>query len=152
MHNISIFGTSSDAGKSTLTFIIAKLLQQRGIDATVFKAQNVSNNSSVADDGSEIAISTFFQSLVLGCETSWHQNPILLKSGMKNRASLVVRGEEVGQKDVRSYYHDLDTLKPIVEEGFCYLDQKYACVVAEGAGGLCGVKSASKRSLKYLHR
>ena len=26
MNNISIFGTSSDAGKSTLTFVIAKIL------------------------------------------------------------------------------------------------------------------------------
>ena len=26
MNNISIFGTSSDAGKSTITFVIAKIL------------------------------------------------------------------------------------------------------------------------------
>jgi adenosylcobyric acid synthase len=135
MHDLSIFGTASDVGKSTLTFVIARLLQERGISTVPFKAQNVSNNSQVADDGSEIAISTFFQASVLGVETSWHLNPVLLKSGGYNRTSLIVRGKEVGQKDVRSYYRDLDMLKPVVEEGFTFLSRRYDCVVAEGAGG-----------------
>ncbi len=135
MHNISIFGTSSDAGKSTLTFVIAKLLQNSGIKTVAFKAQNVSNNSKVADDGSEIAISTYFQNSVLGVDTSFHVNPILLKSGFQNQASLIVQGQEVGQKSVRSYYKDIDKLKPIVKEAFSYLDDRYDCVVAEGAGG-----------------
>ncbi len=135
MHNISIFGTSSDAGKSTLTFIIAKALQKRGINTTVFKAQNVSNNSHIADDGSEIAISTHFQSQVLGCETSWHQNPVLLKSGSRRSASLIVRGVECDEMNIKEYYSSLDALKPTVEEGFLYLDKKYDSVVVEGAGG-----------------
>ena len=44
MNNISIFGTSSDAGKSTITFVIAKILQDAGFSVAPFKAQNVSNN------------------------------------------------------------------------------------------------------------
>jgi len=135
MHNISIFGTSSDAGKSTITFVIAKLLQDMGIKTVPFKAQNVSNNSQVADDGSEIGISTYFQASVLGVPTSYHLNPILLKSGRKNAASLIVKGKELGEKDVRSYYKDLDQLKPIVKEAFSTLSSQYDCVVAEGAGG-----------------
>ncbi len=135
MHNISIFGTSSDAGKSTITFVIAKLLQNMGISTVPFKAQNVSNNSQVADDGSEIAISTYFQASVLGVETSYHINPILLKSGAKSSASLIVEGKEIGNKDIRSYYRELDNLKPIVKKSFEYLDKKYDCIVAEGAGG-----------------
>ncbi len=135
MHNISIFGTSSDAGKSTLTFIVAKLLQKRGIKSTVFKAQNVSNNSHIADDGAEIAISTHFQSRVVGVKTSWHQNPVLLKSGSQNRVSLIVRGCEMVQKDIHGYFRDISMLKPVVDEGFLYLDKMYDCVVAEGAGG-----------------
>ncbi len=135
MHNISIFGTSSDAGKSTITFVVAKLLQDMGISTAVFKAQNVSNNSQVADDGSEVAISTYFQASVLDIETSYHINPVLLKSGAKNHASLIIEGKEIGNKDVKSYYRELDTLKPIVKKSFEYLDYKYDCVVAEGAGG-----------------
>lgn len=134
MRSISIFGTSSDAGKSTLTFVIARLLQERGINVGVFKAQNVSNNSRVCDDGSEIAIAQYFQAEVLGIPTSYHLNPILLKSGHGNSASLIVKGHVVEDKEVREYYRDLDTLKPAVDECFEYLSKRYECLVCEGAG------------------
>lgn len=134
MKSISIFGTSSDAGKSTLTFVIGRLLQERGINVGVFKAQNVSNNSRVCDDGSEIAIAQYFQAEVLGIPTSYHLNPVLLKSGHGNSASLIVKGQVVEDKDVREYYRDLDTLKPAVDECFEYLSYRYECVVCEGAG------------------
>ncbi len=134
MQNISIFGTSSDAGKSTITFVIAKILQDMGISVVPFKAQNVSNNSHVCDDGSEIAIAQYFQAEVLWVETSYHLNPILLKSGRGSSASLIVEGKVVEDKDVREYYRDLDYLKPAVDRCFKYLDEKYDCVVCEGAG------------------
>ena len=134
MKNISIFGTSSDAGKSTITFLIAKILQNKGYSVTPFKAQNVSNNSHVCDDGSEIAIAQYFQASVLGIKTSYHLNPILLKSGRNSSASLIVNGKVVQTKDVREYYRDLDTLKPSVIKAFKYLDKKYDCVICEGAG------------------
>ncbi len=134
MKNISIFGTSSDAGKSTMTFVIAKILQELGHSVVPFKAQNVSNNAHVCDDGSEIAIAQYFQASVLGLPTSYHLNPVLLKSGRGNSASLIVEGKVVSQKDVRAYYRDLDTLKPAVKRCFDYLDARYDCVVCEGAG------------------
>jgi adenosylcobyric acid synthase len=134
MKSISIFGTSSDAGKSTLTFVIGKILQNFGYSVAPFKAQNVSNNSHVTDDGSEIAIAQYFQAHVLGVPTSYHLNPVLLKSGSGNRASLIIKGKVVEDKDVREYYRDLDMLKPAVDECFEYLQSRYDCVVCEGAG------------------
>jgi adenosylcobyric acid synthase len=134
MKNISIFGTSSDAGKSTITFVVAKILQDLGYSVAPFKAQNVSNNAHVCDDGSEIAVAQYFQAHVLGVETSYHLNPILLKSGRNSSASLIVEGKVVETKDVREYYRDLDVLKPAVNRCFEYLDSKYDCVVCEGAG------------------
>ncbi len=134
MHNISIFGTSSDAGKSTVTFLIGRILQEAGYTVAPFKAQNVSNNAHVADDGSEISVAQYFQSKVLGVTTSWHNNPVLLKSGRGSSASLIVGGKALCSKDVREYYRDLDSLKPIVKEGYAYLDARYDCVIAEGAG------------------
>ncbi|HIP50899.1 MAG TPA: cobyric acid synthase [Campylobacterales bacterium] len=134
MHNISIFGTSSDAGKSTLTFVIGKIIQDAGYTVAPFKAQNVSNNAQVCDDNSEIGIAQHFQAEVLSVPTSYHLNPILLKSGQKNSASLIVNGKAVASKDVHEYYRDLDTLKPAVDEAFNYLNARYDCVVCEGAG------------------
>jgi adenosylcobyric acid synthase len=133
-NNISIFGTSSDAGKSTITFVIGKILQDHGLSVAPFKAQNVSNNSHVTDDLSEIAIAQYFQADVLGVPTSYHLNPVLLKSGRGSSASLIVEGKVVKDKDVREYYRDLDTLKPAVDRCFEYLDSKYDCIVCEGAG------------------
>jgi len=134
LNSISIFGTSSDSGKSTITFIIAKMLQDLGYKVAPFKAQNVSNNSRVADDGGEIAIAQSFQAEVLGIKTSYHMNPILLKSGHGNSASLIINGKPSGEKDVRDYYKDLDRLKPIVDKSFEYLNKKYDLLVCEGAG------------------
>ncbi len=134
MHNISIFGTSSDAGKSTLTFVIGKIIQDAGYSVAPFKAQNVSNNAKICDDSSEIGIAQHFQAEVLGVPTSYHLNPILLKSGQKNSATLIVNGQEVASKDVHEYYRDLETLKPAVDQAFNYLNARYDCVVCEGAG------------------
>jgi len=134
MNNISIFGTSSDAGKSTLTFVIAKIIQDMGFSVAPFKAQNVSNNAFVCDDKSEIAVAQYFQAQILGVKTSYHLNPVLLKSGRGSAASLIVEGKVVTNKDVREYYRDLDLLKPAVKRSFEYLDAKYDVVVCEGAG------------------
>ena len=71
---------------------------------------------------------------MLGITTSYHLNPILLKSGQKNLASLLVNGKVVANRDVREYYRDLDSLKPAVKSAFEYLDKYYDCIVAEGAG------------------
>jgi adenosylcobyric acid synthase len=134
LYNISILGTSSDAGKSTITFIIAKIIQDLGYTVAPFKAQNVSNNAKVCDDNSEIAVAQHFQAEVLKISTSYHMNPVLLKSGRKSSASLIVNGKTVATKDVREYYRELDSLKPAVKEAFEYLDKRYECIVAEGAG------------------
>jgi len=134
LHNISIFGTSSDAGKSTLTFVIGKIIQEAGYTVAPFKAQNVSNNAHVCDDNSEIGIAQYFQAEVLGVPTSYHLNPILLKSGQKNSASLIVNGKAVASKDVHAYYRELETLKPAVDEAFEYLNTRYDCLICEGAG------------------
>jgi adenosylcobyric acid synthase len=144
LYNISIFGTSSDAGKSTISFVIAKIIQDLGYSVAPFKAQNVSNNAVVADDGSEIAIAQYFQAEVLQTPTSYHINPILLKSGKRSSASLIVNGKVVMDKDVREYYRDLDGLKPTVKEAFRYLDSRYDCVVAEGAGSPVELNLMSK--------
>ena len=134
MNSLSVFGTSSDAGKSTLSFAITYLLHSRGIKVAPFKAQNVSNNSQVCDDGGEIAIPQYFAAEAIGLRTSANLNPILLKSGGKSKAHVIVNGKSVANKDVWGYYRDIDTLKPHVKKAFTTLLKEYDCIVAEGAG------------------
>lgn len=134
MNSISIFGTSSDAGKSTLSFAITYLLHHRGVSTAPFKAQNVSNNSQVTDDGGEIAIPQYFAAEAIGLKTTTNMNPVLLKSGGKSKAHMIVNGKSVGNKDVWEYYRDIETLKPIVKRAFLKLKEEYDVIVAEGAG------------------
>jgi len=134
MHSLSIFGTSSDAGKSTLAFALTYLLHQRGIKVAPFKAQNVSNNSQVCDSGGEIAIPQHFAAEAIGLKTTPDMNPILLKSGSGKSAHMIIDGKSVGEKDVWSYYRDINSLKPYVKKAFKNLQKEYECIVAEGAG------------------
>lgn len=134
MNSLSIFGTSSDAGKSTLSFAITYLLHHRGISVAPFKAQNVSNNSHVTDEGGEIAIPQHFAAEAIGLKTTPYMNPILLKSGEKNSAHLIINGKSVGEKDVHAYYRDINVLMPVVKEAFLKLRERYDIIVAEGAG------------------
>ena len=134
MNHLSIFGTSSDAGKSTLAFAITYLLHHKGIKVAPFKAQNVSNNSQVTDDGGEIAIPQFFAAESIKIPTSVDMNPVLLKSGGKSTSHIILNGKSVGSEDVWSYYRNIDSLKPHVKKAFENLEKEYECIVAEGAG------------------
>ena len=66
--------------------------------------------------------------------TSTDMNPVLLKSGGKSKAHMIVNGKSVADKDVQEYYRDIDTLKPEVKKAFLRLLDEYECIVAEGAG------------------
>ena len=134
MKSLSVFGTSSDAGKSTLSFALTYLLHKRGVKVAPFKAQNVSNNSRVCDDGGEIAIPQHFAAEAIGIETSHFMNPILIKSGANNGAHLVINGEAVEELSIKEYFNDIHTLQIHVKKAFKKLRKEYECIVAEGAG------------------
>jgi len=135
VRSLSIFGTSSDAGKSTLAFAITYLLHKRGIKVAPFKAQNVSNNSVVTDiDTGEIAIPQAFAAEAIGLKTTPLFNPILLKSGGASKAHMIINGKSIGDTNVWEYYRNMKKLKPIVKEAFEKLQAEYECIVAEGAG------------------
>jgi len=135
MHSLSIFGTSSDAGKSTLSFAITYLLHKAGFKVAPFKAQNVSNNSVVTMlDNGEIAIPQAFAASAISLATRYEFNPILLKSGGKSQSHIIINGKSVGNQDVWSYYRDMKKLQPVVKEAFQTLQKEFECIVAEGAG------------------
>ena len=134
MDSLSIFGTSSDAGKSTLSFAITYLLHHRGVKVSPFKAQNVSNNSQVTDEGGEIAIPQYFAAEAIGLKSTPFMNPVLLKSGGKSKAHIIINGLSVTNIDVWDYYRDIQKLQPQVKKAFKHLQSQYDCIVAEGAG------------------
>ncbi len=56
-----VAGTASDAGKSLVTAGICRWLARTGVSVAPFKAQNMSNNSMVCSDGSEIGRAQWLQ-------------------------------------------------------------------------------------------
>ena len=61
-----VAGTTSDAGKSLVTAGICRWLARQGVRVAPFKAQNMSNNSMVCPDGSEIGRAQWVQALACG--------------------------------------------------------------------------------------
>jgi len=135
MNSLSIFGTSSDAGKSTIALFLTYILHKKGIRVAPFKAQNVSNNSYVTDiKAGEIAIPQGFCAEAIGLKTKSDFNPVLLKSGAYNKAHMIINGKSMQDTDVKSYYKNIEKLQPIVSSAFERLQVEFECIVAEGAG------------------
>jgi adenosylcobyric acid synthase len=134
MKSLSIFGTSSDAGKTTLVMALCRIFVEQGYRVAPFKAQNVSNNSAVGDDGREISRAQFFQAEAAKIPTSYHLNPVLLKSHGFGSVQVVLNGKVYKNQGVDGYYQELDHLKTHVKAAFEHLVKQYDFVIAEGAG------------------
>ncbi len=129
---LCIFGTASNVGKSTVTMVLCRLIKNSGVNAAPFKAQNMSNNAGVADDGSEIARAQIFQAEACEAKTSWRNNPILLKPIGNTSSQVALKGKVWGQMSAREYYQSLDMFKSAVDEALGSLECDL--IVAEGAG------------------
>jgi adenosylcobyric acid synthase len=134
MHSLAIFGTSSDAGKTTVTMALCRLFADRGFRVAPFKAQNVSNNSAVTPEGREISRAQCFQAEAARVTPSHLFNPVLLKSYGDNSVQVIVNGLVYKNQSIVGYYDDIVSLQDHVARAFSQLQQDYDLVIAEGAG------------------
>ncbi|PPD02693.1 MAG: cobyric acid synthase CobQ [Methylobacter sp.] len=134
MHPLTVFGTGSDAGKTTLVMALCRIFSRQGLRVAPFKAQNVSNNSAVTRDGLEIARAQYLQAQAAGVEASHLFNPVLLKSQGSSSVQVIVNGQVYRNQSVAGYYADIDDLKHQVAQSFQTLLAQYDLVIAEGAG------------------
>jgi adenosylcobyric acid synthase len=129
-----IAGTSSDAGKSLVATGLCRALARRGLSVAPFKAQNMSNNSMVCADGSEIGRAQYLQAQAAGVEATSAMNPVLLKPGSDRRSFVVVRGRPFGTLEAGEYATGRRSLAEAAFTAFGELSEKYEIVVCEGAG------------------
>ena len=129
-----IAGTSSDAGKSLVVTGLCRALSRRGVDVVPFKAQNMSNNSMVCADGSEIGRAQYLQAQAARVEPSSAMNPVLLKPGSDRRSFVVLRGQPYGTLEAGQYATGRTALASAAYAAYEELAGAHELVVCEGAG------------------
>jgi adenosylcobyric acid synthase len=133
MAGILIAGTTSDAGKSTVTAGICRWLSRRGVRVAPFKAQNMSNNSAVVAGG-EIGRAQALQAFAAGLEPEVRFNPVLLKPSSHTTSQIVLLGEAVGTIDAANFKDLRVRLAKTSFDTFDELTRDFDVVVCEGAG------------------
>jgi adenosylcobyric acid synthase len=131
---LMVQGTSSSVGKSLLVAALCRSFVRRGLRVAPFKAQNMSNNAAVCDDGSEIGRATAVQAAACGVAATVDMNPVLLKPEADARAQVVVMGRPWKTLEAGSYFERHATLWPIVTAALDRLRGAHDLVVIEGAG------------------
>jgi adenosylcobyric acid synthase len=131
---LMVQGTSSHAGKSTLVAALCRLFARAGYRVAPFKAQNMSNNAAVTDDGGEVGRAQAMQAAAAGVAVTVDMNPILLKPQSDRTSQVVVLGRARDTHDARSYYDRTAELWPVVTGALDRLRDAFDIVVIEGAG------------------
>src|ERR1700722_9640007 len=107
---LMVQGTSSSVGKSLLVAALCRIFVRRGLRTAPFKAQNMSNNAAVCEDGAEIGRATAVQAAACGLAATVDMNPVLLKPEADARAQVVVMGRPWKTLAAGSYFERQQTL------------------------------------------
>ncbi len=89
---LMVWGCTSDAGKSFLATALCRWYADQGLRVAPFKAQNMSNNARVVDEG-EIGCAQWFQAMAARKRPEVRHNPVLLKPESDTRSQVVVMGQ-----------------------------------------------------------
>ena len=130
-----VLGTASHAGKSIAVTALCRILHRRGIGVAPFKSQNMSLNSFVTKDGSEIGIAQAVQAFAAGVEPEAIMNPVLLKPKGEGVSQVVLLGSPYKDLPIREYYQETEFLLGEALRAYRNLEERFGQVVVEGAGG-----------------
>lgn len=131
---VMVMGTGSSAGKSLLTTAICRCLSRRGLSVAPFKAQNMSNNAAVCENGGEIGRSQYLQAIAAGVTPQCDMNPVLLKPEGETRSQVIVDGQAMLTLEANAYFQRRQQLWPHVTAALDRLRSRFDVVVIEGAG------------------
>lgn len=131
---IMILGCTSDAGKSLVVTAICRLLANRGIKVAPFKAQNMSNNAAITEDGLEIGRAQYLQAIAAKTTPSALMNPVLLKPSAETFSQVIVNGKVDQAISDMPWMARKKLLWPTVLTALTSLQNEYDQIVIEGAG------------------
>ncbi len=131
---VMIQGTSSSAGKSILTAGFLRYFANKGVNCSPFKSQNMSLNSFITEDGSEIAVSQAVQSEAAFKKPIRQINPILIKPSSDTGMHLIIEGRHFGNMNFTEYNRKKDFFLKKAADSFDFLSKRNELTVVEGAG------------------
>lgn len=133
---IQICGTGSDVGKSVIVTALCRIFLQQGFSVCPFKAQNMSLNSFVTQEGGEMGRAQVAQAQAARIKPSTDMNPILIKPTSDVNAQIIVQGKPIANMSAKHYQYKSFKLKLFreVKKSFNRLKKKYEIIVIEGAG------------------
>ncbi len=131
---LMIQGTGSGVGKSILTAGLCRHFYRQGLKVAPFKAQNMSLNSFITEEGGELGRAQAYQAEACGLKPQVAMNPILLKPTADNHSQVIVMGRVTENRDAKDYFARHQKHKEVVERAFDSLRQQYELIVLEGAG------------------
>lgn len=129
-----VLGTGSGVGKSFVTAGLCRILSDLGVKVAPFKAQNMSNNSFVTEEGLEMARAQGVQAECARVEPTVHMNPVLLKPAADNGSQVIVQGKVIGLMRADEYYGLREKMMAAIQDSYEKLSQEYDWLVIEGAG------------------
>ncbi|MUM76643.1 cobyric acid synthase [Pseudodesulfovibrio sp. F-1] len=127
-------GTSSNAGKSVLAAAFCRIFLQDGYNVAPFKAQNMSLNSFVTDEGCEMGRAQVTQAMACRQRPDVRMNPVLLKPGSDTGSQVIVMGRPVGNMSVGEYVRYKPRAWEAVKAAYDSLANEHDIMVIEGAG------------------
>src|SRR5581483_6705424 len=101
--SLMIQGTGSSVGKSLIAAALCRLMSDRGVNVTPFKAQNMSLNAFATAEAGEISRAQAFQAEAARVEPSVLMNPVLLKPMKGHRCQIILNGKVWKSVPARSY-------------------------------------------------
>ncbi|MBD2041139.1 cobyric acid synthase CobQ [Microcoleus sp. FACHB-672] len=135
MKAIMVVGTTSHAGKSTITTALCRILSRRGWRVTPFKGQNMALNAYVTTSGGEIGYAQAVQAWAAGVTPWVEMNPILLKPQGDMTSQVIIKGKSVGKVSATDYYEQyFDRGWQAIEESLQQLAGEFDLIICEGAG------------------
>ena len=99
-----VLGTSSGAGKSWLATALCRHYTRQGLRVAPFKAQNMSNNARVVEQG-EIGSAQYFQALAARALPTVTMNPLLGARNLDQFLAYLARAEATPAG------HDIEPMK-----------------------------------------
>jgi adenosylcobyric acid synthase len=131
---LMIQGSSSSVGKSVLVTALCRIFARRGLKVSPFKAQNMSNNAAVCQDGSEIGRAQALQAHAAGAPLSSDLNPILIKPEADAHSQIILDGRPFKSLSTYDYYTHKQILWDHAKAALDRLRLEYDLVIMEGAG------------------